>query len=177
MKRFAKKSKNLTALSEIQASVIKDFVGETDSFIKYLSGTADYLNEIPLLFPSSDLVVIDLKKTVNPLAPFMDILSLSDFLSDSRLAWSDVALFSYISLNANANDWQVISKQCPVEVLERHILEDLPWNWSTVSRRISTGFIVSHPNDCKWDFSVISNRDDIKPEDIKALLGSVSSSR
>ena len=111
------------------------------------------------------------------LSPFMDILSLRDFLSDTRLAWDDVTLFDYISQNANANDWQVISKQCPIEVLEKHVLEDFPWNWSTVSRRISTGFIVSHPNDCKWDFSEISNRDDIRPEDIKALLGSVSSSK
>ena len=84
MKRFAKKSKNLSTLSEIQASVIKEFVNETDSFIKYLSGTADYLNEIPLLFPSSDLIVIDLKKTVNPLAPFLDILS-SFNISESLL--------------------------------------------------------------------------------------------
>ena len=111
------------------------------------------------------------------LSPFMDILSLRDFLSDSRIAWNDTILFNYITRNANANDWQVISKYCPVEVLEQYILEDLPWNWSTVSRRISIEFIVSHPNDCKWDFSEISNRDDIKLEDIKALLGSVSSSK
>lgn len=118
--------------------------------------------------------IIDFKS----LLPFLDILSLKDILNEkmaSRLIWSDELLFNHIADAANANDWQAISTLCPIGVIESRIDDFNSWNWQTLSGRLSPKFIIAHPNDYKWDFSVISNRDDFSVEDFQCLLDSVSS--
>ena len=112
------------------------------------------------------------------ISPFLDILSLKDILNDKiapRLIWSDNMLFNHIANTANANDWQAISRLCPAGDIECHINDFHFWDWSTLSAKLSPKFITAHPNDYKWDFSVISNRDDFSAEDFRCLLDSVSS--
>ena len=84
-------------------------------------------------------------------------------------------LFNHIANTANANDRQAISRLCPAGDIECHINDFHFWDWSTLSAKLSPKFITAHPNDYKWDFSVISNRDDFSAEDFRCLLDSVSS--
>lgn len=112
------------------------------------------------------------------ISPFLDILSLKDILNDEmapRLIWSNNLLFNHMANTANANDWQTISRLCPAYDIECRINDFHFWDWSTLSAKISPKFITAHPNDYKWDFSVISNRDDFSAEDFRCLLDSVSS--
>lgn len=114
------------------------------------------------------------------ISPFLDILSLKDILNEkmaSRLIWSDKLLFNHIAKAATANDWQAISRLCPACDIESRINDFHFWDWSTLSGKLSPKFIIAHPNDYKWDFSVISNRDDFSLNDFHCLLDSVSSSK
>ena len=75
MKKSAFKKQKLKNLSEVQASVIKDFIFEAGYQVKFLTGTPGYLKEIPLLFKDSDITIIDVAEDFTPLSPFLSILS------------------------------------------------------------------------------------------------------
>ena len=77
MKKFAhKKAKQkLRVLSEVQASVINEFVFDSGFQVKFLSGTTEYLKELPLLFADTDVTIIDMAEDFSPLSPFMKIMS------------------------------------------------------------------------------------------------------
>lgn len=77
MKRFAfrKSKQKIKNISEVQASVIKDFVFDTNFQVKFLSGTSAYIKELPLLFEDSEITIIDLAQDFSPLTPFFKILS------------------------------------------------------------------------------------------------------
>lgn len=75
MKKSVNKKIKLKNLSEVQASVIQDFIFETGYQVKFLTGTPGYIKEIPLLFKDSDITVIDVAEDYTPLSPFLSILS------------------------------------------------------------------------------------------------------
>ena len=74
MKKSAFKKQKLKNLSEVQASVIRDFIFEAGYQVKFLTGTPGYLKEIPLLFKDSDITIIDVAEDFAPLSPFLTIL-------------------------------------------------------------------------------------------------------
>lgn len=74
MKKSAFKQK-IKNLSEVQASVIEDFIFENGYQVKFLTGTPGYLKELPLLFKDSDITIIDVARDYSPLSPFFTILS------------------------------------------------------------------------------------------------------
>lgn len=102
--------------------------------------------------------------------PFEDILDLNDLIIDKRLVWSDDRLFKFISGNADANQISSISSYCPIEIIKKHINEDnVQWDWIALSQKIDESFVLENPQ-LKWDFEIISSRDDISINAIKKLL-------
>lgn len=102
--------------------------------------------------------------------PFEDILVLDDLIVDKRLAWTDDKLFKYVTGNANANQVSAISSHCPAETIKKHIDEDdVQWDWIVLSKRIDESFVMENLQ-LKWDFEIISSRDDISINAIKTLL-------
>ena len=108
------------------------------------------------------------------LSPFFDILSLGDFLHDTRLEWGDEKLFKYIKEQATANEWISISSACPANIIERYLSETNNWDWPTISKRVSTQFLIDHINDFHWDYSSISHREDLDKDVVVKLLNNVN---
>ena len=77
MKKFAfkKQKQKIKHLSEVQASVIKEFVDDPQFQVKFLSGTSEYLKDLPLLFEDSDMTIIDMAEDFSPLSPFLKMMS------------------------------------------------------------------------------------------------------
>jgi len=62
-------------LSEIQTSVLREFITLQEYPVKYIAGIGSYLNDIPQLISDLNYTVIDLKKDCTPLAPFLSVLA------------------------------------------------------------------------------------------------------
>lgn len=106
----------------------------------------------------------------NTIIPFEDLLDLNDLIIDKRLVWSDDRLFKFISGNADANQVSSISSYCPIEIIKKYINEDnVQWDWIVLSQRIDELFVVENPQ-MRWDYEIISSRDDISINAIKTLL-------
>lgn len=103
--------------------------------------------------------------------PFEDLLDLDSLITDSRLFWNDSRLFVYIAEVANANQWHVISNNCPIDILKQYLesyKEKL--DWTSLSMRINSDFVEQNAIIFPWNFETISSREDISIEVIKRLL-------
>jgi hypothetical protein len=103
--------------------------------------------------------------------PFEDLLDLDSLIKDIRLVWSDLLLFHYIAVNADANQWYSISNQCPIEVIKMNIERySEKWDWTSLSLRIDDDFLIQNATVFPWNFEAISAKEDIGIEVIKTLL-------
>ena len=102
------------------------------------------------------------------ISPFEDILDLSDLIPDKRLVWNDDVLFAFITENADGNQYTSISRHCPLEVIKKHIKDDLQWDWIVLSQRMDELFILNN-HSLSWDYEIISTRE-ISIPTIKSLL-------
>lgn len=102
-------------------------------------------------------------------SPFEDILDLEDLIPDKRLVWNDDALFAFITENADGNQHTSISRYCPLEIIRKHIREDLQWDWIVLSQRMDELFILNN-HSLPWDYVIISTREDVNINTIKSLL-------
>jgi len=107
----------------------------------------------------------------NTIIPFEDLLELNSLVRDTRLAWQDKNLFTFIAQRANANQWHTMSNQCPIEVIKIHIDKYVEkWDWTSFSLRIDDNFLIENAIKYPWNFEVISTREDISIDLIKILL-------
>ena len=103
--------------------------------------------------------------------PFEDLLELDSLVKDTRLAWKDKQLFTFIAERANANQWFAISNHCPVDVIKSHIDNYKEnWDWTSLSMRIDDYFLIDNAISYPWNFEAISAKEDISIEVIKTLL-------
>ena len=102
---------------------------------------------------------------------FEDILDLDFLIKDSRTDWNDTKLFSFISEQANANQWSNISRYCPINILKQYLQQycsDL--DWTTITMRIDDIFLIENITLYPWNFEIISEKGNLNIESIKKLL-------
>ena len=90
--------------------------------------------------------------------PYIDVWNLDDFLSSSRLDWSDDKLFTEIVQKANGSHWCEISNICPIDNLIPHLekyQESL--DWVILSSRFEDNFIVDNATSYPWDYETLSS--------------------
>lgn len=89
--------------------------------------------------------------------PYKDVWNLDDFLSNSRLDWSDERLFTEIAKEANGSQWNMISDVCPTDDLVPHLTEYKDsLDWIVLSARFDDDFIVDSAISYPWDFETLS---------------------
>jgi hypothetical protein len=103
--------------------------------------------------------------------PFEDLLELDSLIKDTRLAWNDKQLFSFIAEQANANQWFSISNHCPIDVLKLYLQTYADkLDWTSLSLKIDDDFLIQNATKYPWNFEAISAKEDTHIEIIKTLL-------
>lgn len=91
--------------------------------------------------------------------PYMDVWNLDDFLSNSRLDWSDDRLFKEIAQKANGSHWSVISDTCPTDYLVSRLIDyKESLDWIVLSSRFEDNFVIDNATSYPWDFETLSSK-------------------
>lgn len=103
--------------------------------------------------------------------PFQDLLELDSLIQDQRLVWHDHKLFSFIAEVANADQWFLLSKNCPIDVLKLNLNKHVNHlDWTSLSLRVDDDFLVDNSIKYPWDYEIISGQENISIEVLKTLL-------
>lgn len=97
-----------------------------------------------------------------------------DFIiNDQRTDWFDNATYSFISGNkfCNERQWEIISRQCPTDVIMSHLLDDdSHFDFMILSSRLPISFIIDKSADYPWDMNIVMSRKDITKQQAQTLM-------
>ena len=112
----------------------------------------------------------------NEIKHFEDELDEEDFeliIRDSRTEWSDCSTYEFIvsSEYCTENNWDIISKYCPVDVIMKHISDaNALFDMVTISAKLPIPFIIANCARYKWNMNVVMSRSDITTEQAQELM-------
>lgn len=93
---------------------------------------------------------------------YLSLWNKRELIQDSRLKWSDYALWAIFESSFISNDWSFISQKAPLEILKERILQyNNRLNWAILSERLDDDYIYEHiyTEGYQWDFEILSSRD------------------
>lgn len=112
----------------------------------------------------------------NEIKYFEDELDEEDYeliIKDRRTDWSDNSTYEFIvqSEYCTENSWDIISKQCPIDVIMEHISDaNALFDMVTLSAKLPISFIIANCTKYKWKMSIVMSRSDITPEQARELM-------
>lgn len=93
---------------------------------------------------------------------YLSLWNKRELIQDSRLKWSDDALWTIFESSFISNDWSFISQKAPLEILKERISQyNYRLNWAILSERLDDDYIYEHiyTEGYQWDFEILSSRD------------------
>lgn len=118
----------------------------------------------------------------NEIKYFEDELDEEDYvliIKDSRTDWSDNSTYEFIvqSEYCTENNWDIISKYCPVDVIMEHISDaNALFDMVTLSAKLPISFIIANCAKYEWKMNVVMSRSEITTEQAQELMISESNS-
>ncbi|GAB2540984.1 DarT ssDNA thymidine ADP-ribosyltransferase family protein [Rufibacter soli] len=100
------------------------------------------------------------KLTPSEIALYIELWDWKELVKDSRVDWSDQAIFEILSVKGDGGTWQDVSKHAPIEHIKTVLnTYEEKWDWTVLTERFDISFVSNYIKDFPWNFELISIKD------------------